>query len=899
MSSGQKLVIVESPAKAKTIAKYLGDDFRVLASVGHIRDLIDLKDLSPELKKQGTIGKFSIDVDDDFKPYYAISAGKNKTVSELKAALKDADELYLATDEDREGEAIAWHLLDVLKPKVPVHRMVFHEITKEAIQAAVANTRSIDDDLVQAQETRRVVDRLYGYEISPVLWRKVARGLSAGRVQSPAVRLVVERERERMAFVSASYFDIKATFDTGKESEPKFEAKLHTYNGQRIATGDSFNDKGELTAQVLLLDEATATSLATAIQTPDVPIEVISVEAKPSTRRPAAPFTTSTLQQEASRKLRLSAKQTMDVAQSLYQEGYITYMRTDSPTLSTQAITAARSQAKEMFGEEYVASAPRVYQGKNKNAQEAHEAIRPAGESFRKPSEVASELHGRAFELYDLIWKRTIASQMQDAKVSTTTAKIAVFPLPNGDRAEFTASGTVVTFRGFMAAYEESQDEPRNEDEQEKESKLPNLEIGQGLEALDVTAKNHQTSPPPRYTEASLVKALEEDGIGRPSTYAAIISNIQNKGYVIKRGQALVPEWIAFTVIRFLEENVSRLVDYAFTARMEEDLDEIANGNLDRSSWLKQFYFGAGDNPGLHSIVENIGDIDPKALNSMDMGDGITLRTGKFGPYLEIYINPGDEGADENGRRIINIPEGLAPDELTLAKAHELIEAPVLVDRVLGVDPESGFNILFKDGRYGPYVLIDDPDAKKPKTASLFKTMSAETIDLETALRLLALPRVIGQDPESGVDITAQNGKFGPYLLKAKESRSLQSEDQIFDLDLAGALDIFAQPKYGGRRTAATPLKEFGEDPAAKTNVVAKSGQFGLYVTDGAINATVPKDEPLDELTPERAFELLAIRRERLGLEPGQPAPKASKAGRRSTAPARTVKKGGTRKKAE
>jgi DNA topoisomerase-1 len=777
--------------------------------------------------------------------------------------------------------------------------MVFHEITKEAIQAAVANTRSIDDDLVQAQETRRVVDRLYGYEISPVLWRKVARGLSAGRVQSPAVRLVVERERERMAFVSASYFDIKATFDTGKESEPKFEAKLHTYNGQRIATGDSFNDKGELTAQVLLLDEATATSLATAIQTPGVPIEVISVEAKPSTRRPAAPFTTSTLQQEASRKLRLSAKQTMDVAQSLYQEGYITYMRTDSPTLSTQAITAARSQAKEMFGEEYVASAPRVYQGKNKNAQEAHEAIRPAGEIFRKPSEVASELHGRAFELYDLIWKRTIASQMQDAKVSTTTAKIAVFPLPNGDRAEFTASGTVVTFRGFMAAYEESQDEPRNEEEQEKESKLPNLEIGQGLEALDVAAKNHQTSPPPRYTEASLVKALEEDGIGRPSTYAAIISNIQNKGYVIKRGQALVPEWIAFTVIRFLEENVSRLVDYAFTARMEEDLDEIANGNLDRSSWLKQFYFGAGDNPGLHSIVENIGDIDPKALNSMDMGDGITLRTGKFGPYLEIYTNPGDEGADENGRRIINIPEGLAPDELTLAKAHELIEAPVLVDRVLGVDPESGFNILFKDGRYGPYVLIDDPDAKKPKTASLFKTMSAETIDLEIALRLLALPRVIGQDPESGVDITAQNGKFGPYLLKAKESRSLQSEDQIFDLDLAGALEIFAQPKYGGRRTAATPLKEFGEDPAAKTNVVAKSGQFGLYVTDGAINATVPKDEPLDELTPERAFELLAIRREKLGLEPGQPAPKASKAGRRSSAPARTVKKGGTRKKAE
>jgi DNA topoisomerase-1 len=488
---------------------------------------------------------------------------------------------------------------------------------------------------------------------------------------------------------------------------------------------------------------------------------------------------------------------------------------------------------------------------------------------------------------------------MQDAKVSTTTAKIAIFPLANGDRAEFTASGTVVTFRGFMAAYEESQDESRNEDEStEKESKLPNLEVGQKLKVLEVNAKNHQTSPPPRYTEASLVKALEEEGIGRPSTYAAIISNILNKGYVVKRGQALVPEWIAFTVIRFLEQNVSRLVDYAFTARMEEDLDEIANGTIERSVWLKQFYFGSDDNPGLHSVVENIGDIDPKALNSLDLGDGITLRTGKFGPYMEIYIEPNAEGADENGRRIINIPEGLAPDELTLAKAHELIEAPILQDRILGVHPDSGHNILFKDGRYGPYVLIDDPEAEKPKTASLFKTMSAESIDLETALRLLALPRVIGQDPETGIDITAQNGKFGPYMLKGKESRSLQAEDQIFDLDLAGALEIFAQPKYGGRRTAATPLKEFGEDPAAKTNVVAKSGQFGLYVTDGVLNATVPKDEPLDELTPERAFELLAIRREKLGLEPGVPAPKMSKSGRKSVAPARTVKKGGTRKKA-
>jgi len=897
VSKGSKLVIVESPAKAKTIAKYLGDDFQVLASVGHIRDLIDLKDLSPELKKKSTIGRFAIDVEDDFKPYYAISPGKSKTVSELKAALKDADELYLATDEDREGEAIAWHLLDVLKPKVPVHRMVFHEITKEAIQEAVKNTRAIDDHLVEAQETRRVVDRLYGYEISPILWRKIQRGLSAGRVQSPAVRLVVERERERMAFVSASYFDIKGLFETGKGTDQKFEAKLFTYNGQRIATGDSFNDKGELTAQVMLLDEDKANALADAIKAASSNVEVISVEAKPSTRRPAAPFTTSTLQQEASRKLRMSAKQTMDVAQSLYQQGYITYMRTDSPTLSTQAINAARSQAKEMFGEEYVASAPRVYQGKNKNAQEAHEAIRPAGEIFKKPSELAGELLGRTFELYDLIWKRTVASQMQDAKVSTTTAKIAVFPLPNGDRAEFTASGTVVTFRGFMAAYEESQDEPRNEDEEneEKESKLPNMEVGQKLNVLEINAKSHQTSPPPRYTEASLVKALEEDGIGRPSTYAAIISNIINKGYVTKRGQALVPEWIAFTVMRFLEDKVSRLVDYEFTARMEEDLDEIANGKLNRSEWLKEFYFGSEGNPGLNSVVENIGEIDAKALNSLDLGDGITLRTGKFGPYLEIYIEPNAEGADENGRRIINIPEGLAPDELTIGKAHELIEAPIISDRILGVDPVSGHNVLFKDGRYGPYVLLDDPDAKKPKTASLFKTMSTETMNLETALMLLSLPRVVGQDAD-GVDITTQNGKFGPYLLRAKDSRSLASEELILDLTLEGALELLAQPKLRGRVTAATPLKEFGEDPSAKTNVVAKSGQFGLYVTDGAINATVPKDEPLEELTSERAFELLAIRREKLGLEPGQAAPKASKS-RRAAAPARTVKKGATRKK--
>ena len=886
-----KLVIVESPAKAKTISKYLGNDYTVLASVGHIRELVEPRDLPKELKK-GPFGKFAINIENDFEPYYAISAGKSKTVTELKAALKGADELYLATDEDREGEAIAWHLLQVLKPKVPVKRMVFHEITKEAIQGALEHTRSLDDDLVQAQETRRIVDRLFGYEISPVLWRKVNRGLSAGRVQSPAVRLVVERERERMAFVSAAYYDVKATFDTEKSGDNEFEAKLLSVDGKRIATGDSFNDLGQLTSDVMLLDREAAYALAGAISNPAVKVSVASVESKPSTRRPAAPFTTSTLQQEASRKLRMSAKQTMDTAQSLYQDGHITYMRTDSPTLSSQAIAAARKQAAEMFGAELVADAPRVYTGKSKNAQEAHEAIRPAGEVFKRPSELASVLHGRALELYELIWKRTVASQMQDAKVSTTTVRIAVGPLADGRTAEFTASGTVVTFKGFLAAYEESQDEARNAEENE-EAKLPNLEVGQSVKISNIYAKDHQTSPPPRYTEASLVKALEEDGIGRPSTYAAIMSNIIAKGYVTKRGQALVPEWIAFTVTRFLEENFGKLIDYKFTAAMEEDLDQIAEGEIDRLDWLKKFYFGGGDMVGLQPTAENILDQDPRAINSIAITEDITLRTGQYGPYLEVFGAPDAPGADENGRRIVNIPEELAPDELTPAKAQELVDAPVVTDRVLGVDPETGLNILFKVGRFGPYIVLDDEKADKPKTASLFKSMDPHTLDLETALKLLSLPRVIGVDPESGNNITAQNGKFGPYLRKGTDSRSLSSEDQIFTLTLEEALEIYAQPKYGARRTAATPLREFGEDPESKGMVYAKTGQFGAYVTDGFVNATVPKDEPLDDMAPDRAFELLAIRREKLGLEPGQAPAKAKKV-RTAT---RVVKAGSRKKK--
>jgi DNA topoisomerase-1 len=893
LAQSQKLVIVESPAKAKTISKYLGDEFTVLASVGHIRELVEPRDLPKELKK-GPFGKFAVNIENDFEPYYAITPGKSATVTQLKKALADSSELYLATDEDREGEAIAWHLLQVLKPKVPVQRMVFHEITKEAIQDALGHTRALDEDLVQAQETRRIVDRLFGYEISPVLWRKINRGLSAGRVQSPAVRLVVERERERMAFVSANYFDVKAMFQTGT-SQSAFEAKLVTVDGKKIATGESFDDKGKMVADVLLLDEASAESFASAVSSGSLKGSVTSVEAKPSTRRPAAPFTTSTLQQEASRKLRMSAKQTMDTAQGLYQEGYITYMRTDSPTLSQQAIQAARSQASAMFGSELVADKPRVYTGKSKNAQEAHEAIRPAGEVFKTPAELSSVLSGRALDLYDLIWKRTIASQMEDAKVSTTTVKIEVSPV-SGKALEFSASGTVVTFRGFLAAYEEGHDERRNEDDNdERESKLPALEVGQSLNINEIFAKGHQTTPPPRYTEASLVKALEEDGIGRPSTYANIMSTIINKGYVSKRGQALVPEWIAFTVTRFLEENFGKLIDYEFTAAMEEDLDRIADGELDYLDWLKKFYFGGEGSDGLLHTATHILDQDPRAINSLPITEGITLRTGQYGPYLEIFGEPNAEGADENGRRIVNIPEGLAPDELTPEKAQELVDAPVVTDKVLGVDPVTGFEVLFKDGRFGPYVVLDDPNAAKPKTGSLFKTMDPHAMDLETALKLLSLPRVIGADPETGVDITAQNGKYGPYLLKGKESRSLTSEDQIFSLTLEEAVEIYKQPKYGARRTAATPLREFGEDPASKGEVTVKTGQFGPYVTDTFVNATIPKDDNIEDMTADRAFELLAVRREKLGLEPGQAPAKASRGKRTTTT--RVVKRGATRKK--
>ena len=898
MPGTKKLVIVESPAKAKTIAQYLGDGYEVLASVGHIRDLIEPKNLPPELKK-GSLGKFSVDVDNGFEPYYVVSDQKRKTVTELKRALKDADELYLATDEDREGEAIAWHLLQELKPKVPVKRMVFHEITKDAIEQARDNTRDIDVNLVDAQETRRILDRLFGYEVSPVLWRKVGPGLSAGRVQSAATRLVVERERERLAFTAASYWDLLAQLAPA-EAKDSFESRLVRLDGRRVATGRDFDDTGSLKGDAVVLDETSAEALAGALREDATNFTVAAVESKPYTRRPAAPFTTSTMQQEAAPKLRFSARQTMSVAQGLYENGYITYMRTDSPSLSGQAIEAARKQAKALYGADSVPEKPRVYSGKSKNAQEAHEAIRPSGETFRTPGELQSTLHGNDWKLYDLIWKRTVASQMADAKGSTATVTIAATTTAgagggNPQTAEFVASGTVITFRGFLAAYEESHDEERNEPAEPSEAKLPPLTEGQSIALIEVEAKGHETSPPPRYTEASLIKKLEELGIGRPSTFTSIISTIIDRGYVTPRGTALVPSWIAFSVIRLLEEYFGALVEYDFTADMENDLDRIANGETDRVDWLTGFYFGDDKHPGLRKVIDNLGEIDARGINSIPVDETVTLRIGKYGPYLEV-INPSDLDA---APRRVNIPEELAPDELTVEKAYELINAPVVGDRVLGENPENGKLVVAKDGRYGPYVteLEPEPDAApepepdsevpatevpateapatktkskakttkakaapKPRTASLFASMDPNTVDLETALKLLNLPRVIGQDPETSVDITAQNGRYGPYLKKGTDTRSLTTPEQIFDLDLAGALEILAQPKYGGQRTA-TSIKEFDADPVSGKPVRVKDGRFGPYVTDGETNATIPRGENPEDIEFDRAIQLLADRR--------------------------------------
>lgn len=863
-ASGKKLVIVESPTKMKSIQGYLGDGYEVLSSVGHIRDLAEKKDIPAELKKT-SVGKYSIDIENDFTPLYVESDRGKKTVAELKRALKTADELLLATDEDREGEAIAWHLLEALKPKVPVKRMVFHEITKDAIRAAVDNTRELDLALVDAQETRRILDRLYGWDVSDVTRRKVGQGTSAGRVQSAATRLVVDRERERMAFVSASYWDVEA--HAAKESSDAFATRLSRLDGAPLARGTDFDDRGELKKAVVVLTEGQVRDLAAAIEAVGTGT-VTSVEAKPGTRSPKPPFTTSTLQQEAGRKLSMSAKHAMGVAQRLYEKGFITYMRTDSTALSTQAVSAARAQAVALYGDTAVPANPRSYRNNSKNAQEAHEAIRPSGEDFRTPASVASSLDRDEMRLYDLIWKRTIASQMADAKYETTTVTIDV--AAGGKVAAFTASGTVYTFKGFLDAYEEGRDEKRGDADKSDDQSLPALAVGDAVTLRDIEAKGHATSPKPRYTEASLVKALEEKGIGRPSTFASIIDVILNRGYVSKRGQALVPSWLAFSIVRLLEQHFSDLVDYDFTAALEDDLDAIARGEQDRAEWLRKFYFGADDHVGLRNVVDNLGDIDAREINSTPIGDVAVLRFGRYGPYLEV---PGD---DENPRRI-NVPDDLAPDELTPAKAQELIDAPVGGDRVLGQNPENGRDIVVKDGRFGPYLeeLLPETEtpveeapkkrgakknvAPKPRRASLFKSMSPETIDLDTALKLFGLPRVVGVDPETGVEITAQNGPYGPYIKKGTDSRSIGSEELIFDITLDQALEIYALPKYANR--AATSLKEFEADPVSEKPIRIKDGRFGAYVTDGTTNVTIPRGQTPDDITYEIAVQMLAEKR--------------------------------------
>jgi DNA topoisomerase-1 len=857
----RRLVIVESPTKARTIAGYLGPEFEVEASRGHIRDLPQPSELPADMKK-GPFGKFAVDVDNGFEAYYVVDADKKKMVGELKRALKDADELYLATDEDREGEAIAWHLLEVLQPKVPVRRMVFHEITREAIQRALQDTRDLDERLVDAQETRRILDRLYGYEVSPVLWRKVRAGLSAGRVQSVATRLVVERERERMAFRSASYWDVTGTFaksPSGSDANA-FPARLVAVEGARVAVGRDFDDRGSLTASarsaaVLHLDQAGATALADGLAGAEFAVR--SLEEKPYTRRPAAPFTTSTLQQEASRKLRFSSRQTMRVAQTLYENGYITYMRTDSTNLSEQAVTAARRQAAELYGPDFVPDRPRGYASKAKNAQEAHEAVRPSGDAFRTPAQVSGELRGDEFRLYELIWKRTVASQMADARGSTATVRLGA-TAADGRACEFSASGTVITFRGFLAAYEEGRDDDRSGSDDEQR-RLPVMAAGDPLDARELHADGHETTPPPRFTEASLIKALEERGIGRPSTYEPTIRVIQDRGYVTTKGSAFVPTWLAFAVTRLLEEHFGRLVDYDFTAEMEEDLDKIASGQENRVHWLSRFYFDSDG--GLKPLVDDLGDIDARHINTIEIGDGIVLRVGRYGPYLEA---PDPDGGEP---RRASVPDDVAPDELTVEKARELLETNADGDRELGVDPDTGRTVVARNGRFGPYVteVVEETGkgAPKPRTGSLFKSMQVQTVTLDDALRLLSLPRLVGVDPATGEEITAQNGRYGPYLKKGTDSRSLTSEDQIFDVSLDEALAVYAQPKQRGRAAATAPLRELGADPVSGTPVVVKDGRFGPYVTDGTTNATLRKDDVVESITLERAAELLAEKRGR------------------------------------
>ena len=933
-SGGKRsLVIVESATKARKIQPYLGSDYVVEASVGHIRDLPKGAADIPAKYKKEPWARLGVNPEDDFEPIYVVSADKKKKVSELKKELAGVDQLLLATDPDREGEAIAWHLLEVLKPKVPVKRMVFHEITKPAILAAAENTRELDTDLVDAQETRRILDRLYGYEVSPVLWKKVMPRLSAGRVQSVATRVIVERERERMAFVAADYWDITATLATqrsagGDAGEPRsFTAKLSAVDGARVAQGRDFGPDGRLKTtgaakDSVVLDEPAARALAGALDGADFVVD--TVESKPYTRRPYAPFMTSTLQQEAGRKLRYTSERTMRIAQRLYENGYITYMRTDSTTLSESAITAARNQAGQLYGQEYVHPTPRQYTRKVKNAQEAHEAIRPSGDVFQTPGQLHSALDNDEFRLYELIWQRTVASQMADARGTTLSLRIAG-QAASGEQVVFNASGRTLTFPGFLKAYVESLDEQAGGEADDAESRLPNLTQGQRVDAADLTADGHTTSPPARYTEASLIKALEELGIGRPSTYSSIIKTIQDRGYVHKKGSALVPSWVAFAVIGLLEQHFGRLVDYDFTAAMEDELDAIASGNERRTNWLNNFYFGGEHGVegsiaragGLKQLVGgNLEEIDARLVNSIKLfddeeGRAVNVRVGRNGPYLERMIADPDNPGELKPQRA-NLKDELTPDELTLELAEKAFATPQ-EGRSLGVDPESGHEIVAKDGRYGPYVTEvlpeppEDPEdgvaakkgkkptGPKPRTGSLLRTMDLETVTLEDALKLLSLPRVVGVDPANNEEITAQNGRYGPYLKRGTDSRSLATEEQMFTITLDEALKIYAEPKRRGRQGAATPpLRELGNDPVSEKPMVIKDGRFGPYVTDGETNASLRKGDDVLSITDARASELLADRRARGPVKKAAkkaPAKKAVKKAAAKKAPAKKAVK--------
>jgi DNA topoisomerase I len=929
----RRLVIVESPTKARKIAGYLGSSYIVESSRGHIRDLPRAAADVPAKYKSEPWARLGVNVDADFEPLYIISPEKKSTVTELKGLLKDVDELYLATDGDREGEAIAWHLLETLKPRIPVKRMVFHEITEPAILAAAESPRDLDIDLVDAQETRRILDRLYGYEVSPVLWKKVAPKLSAGRVQSVATRIIVQRERERMAFRSAGYWDVTAELDASvsdpEAAPPRFTAKLNTVDGRRVASGRDFDSLGVVRKpdEVLVLDEVAAGGLATGLR--GAQLAVSSVEQKPYTRRPYPPFMTSTLQQEAGRKLRFSSERCMSIAQRLYENGYITYMRTDSTTLSESAINAARNQARQLYGEEYVHPTARQYTRKVKNAQEAHEAIRPAGDVFQTPGQLHAQLDTDEFRLYELIWQRTVASQMADARGTTLSLRIAgAAPAATLGPAQappvqvvFSASGRTITFAGFLKAYVESLDEQAGGEADDAESRLPNLTQGQRVDAADLTADGHTTSPPARYTEASLIKSLEELGIGRPSTYSSIIKTIQDRGYVHKKGSALVPSWVAFAVTGLLEQHFGRLVDYDFTAAMEDELDEIASGNERRTNWLNNFYFGGehgvdgsiARSGGLKKLVGgNLEEIDARLVNSIklfddEQGRAINVRVGRNGPYLERMI-VGDDG--ELTPQRANLSDDLTPDELTLELAEKAFATPQ-EGRSLGVDPVSGHEIVAKDGRYGPYVTEvlpappeepedgaaakkgKKPTGPKPRTGSLLRSMDLETVTLEDALKLLSLPRVVGVDPANNEEITAQNGRYGPYLKRGTDSRSLAAEDQMFTVTLDEALKIYAEPKRRGGQGAATPpLRELGTDPVSEKPMVIKDGRFGPYVTDGETNASLRKGDDVLTITDGRASELLADRRAR------GPAKKTAKKAAKKTPAKKTPAKKAPAKKA-